>query len=395
MKDIRSLIIVALCTMYAFLFAGCTEPEAFDSESKIDKSELQAEIAAAEALISGTTAGEEPGQCPQIVYDKLKDAIDMAKEVYANENVSQEDVYNAVDALQIVEREFKKAIIPALPEINKKPLEYAINAAEKIMDEAAPGSDIEPFLIAIGEAKDVMNKTDVTQEELDAAEEAVYQAIKAFKASDPLVLYLPFDGEAIDMSSRQHSVEFRPAEGTTDKGYPVLTTDRHGEADKAYSFSGGFMSIPFSSEFTGNDMSIMYWQYQDEISPTDMVVISMQWWDCWLTKVINKWGNNTPSALLKDDVTKEDFIIETGRWYHIAFTRTDTEVSLYVDGKLVRSVPATGEINISNVNNPLRIGAMNEYPQNYLSFIGKLDEIRYYSKGLNADEIAEIYNMEK
>lgn len=406
MKTRRFLFGTMLCTMLAFLSASCDKNEnTKEPEVKVDKTELQAEITKAEGLLAAAVTGTNPGQYPQAAYDEFKGAIDAAKSVNTSESVSQDDVDNAVDTLIDAEKAFAKAVVPE-PDINTKPLEYAINTAETLVEEAvvgpAPGqfpqAAVDALKAAIDDAKAVLNKAGVTQDELDAAEEALNAAVDTFKASDSgdaaLALYLPFNGNSTDLSARKHEVELRPSEGTSDQNFPVLTTDRHGEADKAYAFNGGMMNIPFDVEFTSNTLSIMYWQYQDVLSATDMAPVSMQWWDCWLTKVLAKDGINTPAAQIGSPV-ESGFELELGKWYHVAVTRSETEVAIYVNGELLNTAEASGQLNVAGISQPLRIGAMSENGGYFLPFIGKLDEVRLYSRALSADEIAGIYESEK
>lgn len=84
MKTEKLLLGTMLCAMFAFMSVSCDKNENNDnSEKKVDKTELQAEITKAEGLLADAVTGSAPGQYPQAAYDEFKGAIDAAKSVNA------------------------------------------------------------------------------------------------------------------------------------------------------------------------------------------------------------------------------------------------------------------------------------------------------------------------
>ena len=69
-------------------------------------------------------------------------------------------------------------------------------------------------------------------------------------------------------------------------------------------------------------------------------------------------------------------------WTHLAMTYDGAQVSLFVNGTIVRTVARTG--SMSNSANPLRIGGNAVWTE---FFNGRIDEVRIYNRALTAGEI--------
>jgi hypothetical protein len=79
--------------------------------SNADKATLSEAIAAAEALRDGAAPGAGPGQHPQSAIDALDGAITAAQAVYGNPSATQQDVADALAALQSAVTAFNAAKI--------------------------------------------------------------------------------------------------------------------------------------------------------------------------------------------------------------------------------------------------------------------------------------------
>jgi len=79
--------------------------------------------------------------------------------------------------------------------------------------------------------------------------------------------------------------------------------------------------------------------------------------------------------------------VNDGQWHHIVGTYDGSQICLYVDGKLdVSSNSIGGSIKIND--QPVYIGENSEAPQRFWN--GLIDDVRVYSYGLSADEVAAI-----
>ena len=75
-------------------------------------------------------------------------------------------------------------------------------------------------------------------------------------------------------------------------------------------------------------------------------------------------------------------------WHLYTMTVGNGDVTLYIDGQFEFTVPYTGPIDYTKVQNRFLIGA--EYDGDY-SFDGKMDDIRVYNVALSYEEVNELY----
>ena len=77
-------------------------------------------------------------------------------------------------------------------------------------------------------------------------------------------------------------------------------------------------------------------------------------------------------------------------WYHVVFTHNSTNSSLYLDGVLVdtnTAVDTTGESSGG-------FNAIGKFPLSTVGFMkGNIDDVRIWNRTLNADEVAELYEL--
>ena len=81
------------------------------STETVDKSILSAIISSAEEIYAGAVVGDQPGQYPQAAKDALRIAIDAAGLVLNDSDADQNEVNNAVAALNTAVDAFKAAVI--------------------------------------------------------------------------------------------------------------------------------------------------------------------------------------------------------------------------------------------------------------------------------------------
>jgi len=81
--------------------------------------------------------------------------------------------------------------------------------------------------------------------------------------------------------------------------------------------------------------------------------------------------------------------LSPGTWHHLVFSRKDSIMSLYVNGKLEGSAESKQNLNSTGFNKSLTIGIR---PTNWnYPLSGKIDEITIYNRGLFDDEINNMY----
>ena len=206
-----------------------------------------------------------------------------------------------------------------------------------------------------------------------------------------LVSYYPFNGNPNDASGNGYN-------GTVNRA--TLTTDRFGNANKAYSFTNANGGISVSSfKALGNNFTISYWvNYSTSILNTSIRDLSYDFQNNGIFATYRDFPNSiafaTPGTngisnninILSSDSLSLD------RWYHITSIRNGNELKLFINGKLVKA----GINNFTSTipSKTLYIGG-DPFQVNMSSnaaFSGKLDDIFIYDRSLSDEEVQQIFS---
>ena len=152
------------------------------------KTGLTVAITTAQNWVDTIATGTEPGQVSAAAKTVLTDAIATAQGVANSSEATQQEVDAAVQALNTAIATFNEAIIIADPGVVKTGLTVAITTAQNWVDTIATGT--EPGQVsaaaktvltdAIATAQGVANSSEATQQEVDAAVQALNTAITTF-----------------------------------------------------------------------------------------------------------------------------------------------------------------------------------------------------------------------
>ena len=211
--------------------------------------------------------------------------------------------------------------------------------------------------------------------------------------NDGLVAYWPFNGNANDYSGNGNH-------GTVIGA--ILTDDRFGNADSAYSFDGinDLISIPDKPIWTlgTKPFTVALWVKLRQIKGRDPFIGHDEG-----SGERNKWifwydarGHDKPRgpalrfhinspSLRPTDTVFSPWNPTVGEWYHVAVTRSNNSYSLFINGKNVAS--ENDDNNIPDPNYPLTIGKAEAY---YLN--GLIDDVRIYNRALSETEIKKLFN---
>ncbi|MHC4864923.1 MAG: LamG-like jellyroll fold domain-containing protein [Planctomycetota bacterium] len=206
--------------------------------------------------------------------------------------------------------------------------------------------------------------------------------------NDGLVAWYPFSGNAYDASANgNHGTVF----GAT------LTQDICNDANSAYAFDGVDDYIDIQNEaqfdFASGDFAIGAW-----IHPTSTQAA--------YAGIVSKWSSNSGSGWsLEYEGTTErmrlcikdagwacavtDSAIPQDEWTHILGQVKGTTVEVYVN-EVLQQTPDT--LNGNRVTNDRTINIGREQ-DDYAAFNGNIDEVRLYSRALDASEIEELHNQ--
>ncbi|MFT5157003.1 MAG: hypothetical protein ACI83I_001555 [Bacteroidia bacterium] len=199
---------------------------------------------------------------------------------------------------------------------------------------------------------------------------------------DSLEVCMPFDGNAMDESGNGHN-------GTVTGA--TLTTDRNGNANSAYSFSGldVITASPIGLPSGNSARSVSLWIRLETSVDSDVPL-------CWGKPSTGQaygiaLGTNvgvSPQGFrhfgFGSDIKFVYDYPDTG-WFNITTTYDGSEGKLYVNGALA----GTGTKTWNTALDTFLIGRNVNFNIND-DFIGDIDDIRIYSRVLNSDEIAAL-----
>jgi len=205
--------------------------------------------------------------------------------------------------------------------------------------------------------------------------------------TDGLVAYFPFSGNADDQSGNGNDGVVNGA---------LLTDNRFGQANSAYSFDGinDYIQVSASPSLDIQDaITFSAWVYHlSDSSPQHIVNRS----DLFAGYRLAAWQSNpTGNAFELYDVSQVQHIIDDGQapvigiWTHIAGVWDGTIMSIYRNGQLADTLAFSGSIGVAN--NDLFIGdlVLSGFPTQG-PFHGSIDEVRVYNRALSD---AEIYQL--
>lgn len=215
------------------------------------------------------------------------------------------------------------------------------------------------------------------------------QSVPSYIPSNGLLAWYPFSGNANDQSGNGHN-------GTNNGA--VLTSDRNGQINSAYSFNGTSSGIFISDNVNFRPLSyaVSCWVQCNSLSGIQHIVTKnigtgvLQsiglftyqnnfWsWMCTSTTLGYPFDSGYPPTL--------------GQWYNFVdqFDDVSNIHSIYINGVFTASVVET--INMDYDTRDWTIGM--EYENNIQDFFfsGKIDDIGIWNRTLTQQEITNLYN---
>lgn len=202
-------------------------------------------------------------------------------------------------------------------------------------------------------------------------------------ASD-LIAHWKFDGDA------NNSVENK-YHGTVNGA--VLTEDKKGNSNRAYSFDGSShirINDGAITTFGENSFSCNVWINSIQSSGLGNVLRTD---DCWSSQGWLLRFNNGRIEIWEGRSNSYSYIstnqYSDGKWHMLTFVR-DVENKkgiLYVDGVLIGNYDITGIVNNVSSRLGLWIGSGNRLEY----YRGKIDDVRIYNRALTAEEVLALY----
>jgi hypothetical protein len=214
----------------------------------------------------------------------------------------------------------------------------------------------------------------------------VMAQVPSYVPSNGLVGWWPFNGNAIDESGNGNN-------GTVNGA--TLTTDRFGNANKAYSFDGTGDYIDCGNSTSVNilgSISISAWINAIDFFSENGIISKMGSYD-----LITGAENTVPPLDKIRWLQAGGFLytnsIQPNNWLNVvAILDLNSNIkSIYINGSLV----ATQSVNLASItpsNENLYIGAHQPLVIPDWSFHGSLDDIGIWNRALTQQEITDLYN---
>jgi len=220
-----------------------------------------------------------------------------------------------------------------------------------------------------------------------------------------LVVYCPFDGNAIDESGHGN-------QGTVYGA--TLGSDRFGNFDKAYYFNGqsSYIVIPKSLTLEPDNFSVAIWM-NTRSSRTDTyqtLVIKDDGWNDGFKIVIRSEVTDEHLDKILFTVSGPDYdnegyanlhsatsVGEINAWYHVVATyQSGGLMKIFINGQLDAQMQGPASWDKGN-SHDLVMGRHSNHGDTYYGgyFYGLLDELRMYDRALSDEEIQLLYASEK
>lgn len=210
-------------------------------------------------------------------------------------------------------------------------------------------------------------------------------------ATDSLILHMPMDGNAADISGNGNNGSVTNL---------VADLDRMGSPNSAFRFNGmnSYIEIPASP-------SMNKIQTIDEITITAWINIH-QWYDNWnVFPILERYNPITDAGwsfeanwatggilFLADEANTSnsvgcDFSWAFDQWYHVGLTYSQSQgmAKFYVDGVNVCSTPYTANTANADTTAVFHIGSSLAGPDEYSD--GRMDDFKIYYRVLDPTEI--------
>ncbi len=262
----------------------------------------------------------------------------------------------------------------------------------------------------------------------DSADNTITANATFTTTMDPsLEAFYPFNGNANDESGNSYHGQLGNNSTSSTLTFPTLTTDRYGNADKAFSFDGNDW-IALDKYVTPNSISeitVCAWVWTTDTT-NKKFIISFDRSESY--RLALKDGGNTyvgwdttdsnGSTTTHDLRTSgsysyengQSYTIEDGNWHHICgwFNKSSTvDKKIFIDGVMVASNSNTHSGRNLGTSDRTRHYGFIGWGSEASSFngngsvhqndfmIGKIDDVRIYSRSLSDEEISALYLSEK
>lgn len=216
--------------------------------------------------------------------------------------------------------------------------------------------------------------------------------LPSYVPTNGLVGYWPFDGNAKDISGNGNNGVVTGA---------TLTTDKFGNASKAYLFNNNYITIPYSNVFDFTDYTLSLWVSTSQTT-IGVAVKQLNYTNASNERFVMGINNPSSTALFGAKYNSPTCVAGAGwqyntvvkpifnnQYHHLLGTVSGGTTKLYVDGILVNTIVTPYSKSSLCFGGDIQIG---RDWANYLHyFIGKIDDVGIWNRALTQDEITSLY----
>jgi hypothetical protein len=216
-----------------------------------------------------------------------------------------------------------------------------------------------------------------------------------------LLAYYPYNGNANDESGNGYN-------GTVGAGV-TLSTDRFGVQNKAYDFQNGAITGTFVPYDLDSNYTITAWFNTSATNHnrlflwSDNPAMKKKYTAAGLNRVSSVFvegyfstnetscgGINDNIAFMPSSPSPNPYL--DGQWHMLTLTRNNNLLSLYVDSVFIDDENIVD--NCTQIQGLLTDDFhMGSIPSQFVTFIGKLDDVMIHTRVLNTAEISYLYNL--
>ena len=332
----------------------------------------------------------------------------------------------------------KKDSTPPPPPADKTALQIKVALGDSLNTATAEGTKPGMYeagskaalLTILSAAKAVVANAAATQAEVTNATAQLQAAVDTYNthrineiAAASLVGFWKMNGNAADSSGNKNDGVVTAGHAFYGAGMPVLTADRFGRANMAYSFDhGGNIEVPYSTALNPQQMSLSVWAKWSSAGRTvnkdTYTMLAMNRWNGYKFQL---QGNHLPFYTVKvlkavGDTTIYDrdptslFPITENTWSHLVVTFKNGFMSFYINGDLAytwdaaSSRPVPG--NALTLPNPINLVIGQDLPTSkYLTtdatgnllvdyggfWTGDMDDVMFYNVALEGPQVKSIF----
>jgi len=197
-----------------------------------------------------------------------------------------------------------------------------------------------------------------------------------------LEAYYAFSGDATDESGNGR-------DGSVNGS--LLAPDRNGYVRSAYQFDGvdDYIQLPFG--LTAPSMSVSAW-FRTTDSQGEQAIVDADSANLFGNSILLGYqaANNRLDTRYHDGTYSSTTVCDTARWYHVVAVWEPGQVTTYLDGNLIGSSSFAQGINEGAL---YTIGRHTAAAPKW--FTGRIDEVGFWSRALNVEEITQLYNSGK